>query len=60
VLGADPAQRDTAVSRELGERIAAAHAGVDYVVAEGSGHSVHRSDPARVVAEALAVAGRAR
>ncbi|AYG03801.1 alpha/beta fold hydrolase [Gryllotalpicola protaetiae] len=54
VLGADPAFPDAAVSAALGERLAV-HPNVGYAVATGSGHSIHRSDPERVVAEVLEI-----
>jgi pimeloyl-ACP methyl ester carboxylesterase len=53
VLGADPETGDAVVSAELGAQLAAAHPNVSYTVASGSGHSIHRSDPSRVVAEVL-------
>jgi pimeloyl-ACP methyl ester carboxylesterase len=55
VLGADPRRSDAQVSAELGERLAARHPLLRYAVAEGSGHSIFRSDPERVVAEAIAL-----
>lgn len=53
VLGADPSAPDASVSAALGAHLADAHGNVRYTVATGSGHSIHRSDPDRVVAEAV-------
>jgi pimeloyl-ACP methyl ester carboxylesterase len=54
VLAADPAL-DSSFPVDLGDRLAARAARFSYAVVDGAGHSVHRDDPERVVAEALAM-----
>ncbi len=53
-LAADPARR-ASFTAETGERLTAGHPSFDYAVVPDAGHSVHRDDPARVLAEALAL-----
>lgn len=52
VLAADP-DLGASFTRTQGEAIAAANPRFGFAVVAGAGHSVHRDDPARVVAEAL-------
>lgn len=53
-LAADPA-RGASFTAEAGERLSAGHPSFDYAVVPDAGHSVHRDDPARVLAEARAL-----
>ena len=53
-LAGDPAL-DASFPVTLAERIAARNPRFTFVVVDGAGHSVHRDDPDRVVAEALAL-----
>lgn len=54
VLAADP-DRGASFHAELGDRLQEGSHGFDYAVVSGSGHSVQRDDPERVVAEAVAL-----
>jgi pimeloyl-ACP methyl ester carboxylesterase len=53
-LAADPV-RGASFTADAGERLSAGQPLFDYAVVPDAGHSVHRDDPARVLAEALAL-----
>ena len=55
VLGADPAREAPSFSAREGVALTAASTSATFVVVDGAGHSVHRDDPARVVAEIQAL-----